>query len=284
MTYYNYNGVLFEENTPVAGVNSRALRYGDGLFETIKYGEGELLLGHYHIARLWKGMKKMYFDIPKHFTPDKLKEEISKTLQKNKHIGARIRMAILRGDGGMFDPKSHVPEYLIQSWQLPPHIEMLNSIGLNLCVYKAAYKACDSYCNIKHNNYLPYCMAALYAKEKHCADALLLNDKGRIADSSIANVYLIKGENIITPALAEGCIEGVMRNFLMKKLPGLGFSIKEGEVTEEMLLQADEVFLSNSIFNIRWVGQVGHKYFTPNKVIEIVDALHLAFPKIFHRD
>lgn len=51
-----------------------------------------------------------------------------------------------------------------------------------------------------------------------------------------------------------------------------------------MLLQADEVFLSNSIFNIRWVGQVGHKYFTPNKVIEIVDALHLAFPKIFHRD
>lgn len=82
MTYYNYNGVLFEENTPVAGVNSRALRYGDGLFETIKYSEGELLLEHEHFARLWKGMKKMYFDIPKHFTPDKLKEEISKTLQK----------------------------------------------------------------------------------------------------------------------------------------------------------------------------------------------------------
>lgn len=284
MNFFNYNGNLFEENTPVLGANSRALRYGDGLFETIKYSDGELLLEHEHFARLWKGMKKMYFDIPPHFTPDKLKEEIAKTLQKNKHSGARIRMAVFRGDGGMFDPKSHTPEFIIQSFQLPPHIEMLNSIGLNLCLYKAAYKACDSFCNIKHNNYLPYCMAALYAKEKQCADALILNDKGRIADSSIANVYIIKNGNIFTPALSEGCIEGVMRNFLIKKLPGLGFAIQEAEITEEMLLQSDEVFLSNSIFNIRWVSQVAHKQFTNNVVVKIVDALHREFPKIFHKD
>lgn len=284
MSYFNYNGNLFEEHAPVIGANSRALRYGDGLFETIKCLEGSLLLEQEHFARLWKGMKKMYFEFPPNFTPDKLKEEITKTLHKNKHSDARIRMAVFRGEGGMFDPKSHAPEYIIQSWPLPPRIEMLNSSGLILCIYKAARKACDHFCNIKHNNYLPYCMAALYAKENQCADALVLNDKGRIADSSIANIYLIKNSKIYTPALPEGCIEGVMRNFLLKNLPGLGFTIEEAEITEEMILGADEVFLSNSIFNIRWVSQIDQQHYSNAVVIKIVDALHRAYPKIFHKD
>ncbi|MFZ1527530.1 MAG: aminotransferase class IV [Ferruginibacter sp.] len=282
MNWYNYNGKLVNENTAVIGPNSRALRYGDGLFETIKYRNGQILLEDEHFARLWKGMEKMHFEFPKLFTPEKLREEINKTIQKNKHTDARVRMAIIRGDGGMFDPKNHLPNFIIQSWQLPPNIELLNSNGLNLCIYKEAYKACDAFCNIKHNNYLPYFMAALFAKEKQCNDAFVLNDQQRICDSSIANVYIIKDGVVHTPALTEGCIEGVMRYFLLKELPALGFTVKETELTEEMLLNADEVFLSNSIFNIRWVGQVEQKKYTNSHVQKIVDALHQNFPDIFH--
>lgn len=282
MNWYNYNGKLFDENTAAVGANSRALRYGDGLFETIKFREDEILLEDEHFSRLWKGMKKLQFEIPKHFSPEKLREEINKTIQKNKHTDARVRMAIIRGDGGMFDPKNHLPNFIIQSWQLPPNIELLNSNGLSLCIYKDAFKACDAFCNIKHNNYLPYFMAALYAKEKQCNDALILNSHGRICDSSIANVYVIKNGTIFTPALPEGCIEGVMRYFLMKELPALGFKITEAEITETILLEADEIFLSNSIFNIRWVGQVEEKSFENTSVQKIVEVLHDTFPKIFH--
>ncbi|MBN8835140.1 MAG: hypothetical protein ABS68_14105 [Niastella sp. SCN 39-18] len=282
MNYYNFNGKLFPEQEPALGPNSRAVRYGDGLFETIKYRNGQLLLQEEHFDRLWQGMRLLKFDIPAQFTPQLLKNEIERTVQKNKHTSARIRMAIVRGEGGMFDPKNHLPNYIIQSWQLPQKIELLNSNGLVLSIYRDGWKSCDSFCNVKHNNYLCYCMAALYAKEQFSNDALLLNNYGRICDSSIANVYMIKDEKIFTPSLSEGCIAGVMRNFLIQHLPVLGYPVEETQITEQMLYSADEVFLSNSIFNIRWIAHVGSYDYKNKKVVEMVNALHNACPGVFY--
>jgi len=125
-------------------------------------------------------------------------------------------------------------------------------------------------------------MAALYAKEQFCNDALLLNNYGRICDSSIANVYMIKDNRIYTPSLQEGCIAGVMRKFLIEHLPLLGYTIEETQITEEMINTADEVFISNSIFNIRWVGHIGSYEFANKKIIDMVNALHEAYPEVFY--
>ena len=62
---------------------SRGLRYGDGLFETLKLIDGRLIFSDEHFARLWSGMKVLQFQIPKHFTPEKLQDEIF-TLAKKK--------------------------------------------------------------------------------------------------------------------------------------------------------------------------------------------------------
>lgn len=281
MNHFNFNGKIFTGDTPVIGANSRALRFGDGIFETIKFKNNRLILADDHFSRLWKGMQLLQFDIPKLFTPEKLTEEILKVTAKNKHSPARIRLGIFRGNGGLYDAKNNSPDFIIQSWNLAEDNSILNSNGLQLCIYRDAQKNCDVFSNLKHNNYLPYFMGALFAKKNQCNDALILNNHQRICDSTIANVFMVKNEIIYTPGLKEGCVAGVMRKFLLQQLPALGYPVNEIAITEEILSEADEIFVTNSIYNIRWVAGIENKTYTSNYTQKIVDTLQQTNAAIF---
>ena len=257
MNYFNYNGKLLKEGTTIIGADSRALRYGDGLFETIKIKNGKIELADEHFARLWKGMQVLQFDVPKHFSPEKLEEQIIALAEKNTHqSGARVRLSIIRGDGGLFDAKNLTPYFIIQTWPLPEGNGEWNSNGLVAGIYSEVKKSCDILGNLKHNNYLPYVLAALQAKKEKWNDAILLNAAGNICDSTIANIFLVKNEIIYTPALSEGCVAGVMRQTLLQFLKANNYQMEERAVTEVELFAADEVFFTNSMYNIRWVQSI----------------------------
>ncbi len=261
--FFNYNGKFYKEGTPVIGPDSRALRYGDGLFETMKMKAGSLIFVDEHLARLWTGMRLLQIDPSKHFTPDLLEAEIIALAKKNNHDQvARIRLNVFRGDGGLYDAKNHRPNYIIQSWQLPEEAGRFNSNGLVIGIYEGAKKCCDPFSNIKHNNYLPYVLAALKAKQEKWNDALLLNTNGRICDSTIANVFIIKNEEIFTPALNEGCVAGVIRKQLIQHLRENNYVVNETEIERQFVLDADEVFLTNSSYNLRWVKQSGDSIYS----------------------
>lgn len=112
-------------------------------------------------------------------------------------------------------------------------------------------------------------MAAVYAKENKLNDCLVLNANGKIADSTIANLFLVKGDTIFTPALSEGCVNGVMRKYLLESLAASNYQVEETIVSAEDLLAADEVFLSNAINGIRWVQRFRNKIYSHMKTMEI---------------
>lgn len=262
MARFNFNGKIYEADTAVISADNRGLRYGDGLFETMKIKNGELILEDEHFARLWKGLQVLQFTIPKHFNPDKLQQEILTLAQKNQHENAaRVRVTVFRGNGGLYDAIDNFPNYIIQTWPLPDGNGELNSNGLDIGIYSSVKKTCDILSNIKNNNYLPYVMAALEAKKEKWNDAILLNSFGRICDCSIANIFLIKDEKVYTPSLGEGCVAGIMRKYLLDNFAVTGFSCTEKEITIEEILDADEVFLTNSIYNMRWVKSINEKSF-----------------------
>src|ERR1700743_2434155 len=104
MSYFNFNGKILPADTSTIGPENRGLRYGDGLFETIKMTNGKLLFEDDHFARLWKGLTILQFDLPKHFSPENLQEQIVALAKKNEHTtSARIRLNVFRGDGGLYD-------------------------------------------------------------------------------------------------------------------------------------------------------------------------------------
>jgi aminodeoxychorismate lyase len=262
MPWFNYNGKIYTSETAIIGAANRGLRYGDGLFETMKMKDGHLILEDEHFARLWKGMQVLQFTVPKHFNPDKLTAEVLQIAKKNGHEkAARIRITIFRSNGGLYDAADNFPNYIIETWALPEGNGELNSNGLYMGIYADVKKSCDILSNLKHNNYLPYVMAALQAKKQKWNDAVVLNSYGRICDSTIANIFLIKDAVVYTPALSEGCVAGVMRKFMIDQLAATGFTCNETAITVDELLNADEVFLTNSIYNLRWVKSINDNNF-----------------------
>ena len=269
MNCINLNGKIQAGDQPALLVSNRGYRYGDGLFETIKLINERILLEPYHFERLFSGLSLLQFDIPKLFTAGMLRGEILDLSKKN-GCGqrARVRVSVFRGNGGLFDEDKGL-QYVIECWPLDGSVNKLNDNGLVIDIFPGARKSCDIFSNLKSANFLPYTMAALYAKENKLNDCLLLNTNDNIADSSIANLFMIKDGIISTPALSEGCVNGVMRRYLLEKLKDAGFRIKETPVLPEDVENADEVFLTNAIKGIRWVKQFRNKIYTNATTAEI---------------
>ncbi len=276
-----YNGKLLSADEKIVGPGSRALRYGDGLFETMKWHQGNLILGKQHFTRLWEGAEALHLQIPKHLTEAKLITDINKLVAAEKISGlARIRLMLMRQDGGLYDCASHLADYVIQAWPLQEHT-MLNANGLSLGIFTDALKSADKFSSYKHNNFLPYAMAALHAQTNKNNDTIVCNTNHRVCDSTIANVFCIKNGKISTPAVEEGCVNGVMRNFIIHSLATQAIEVQEKPITPEELKDSDEVFLTNSIYNIRWVAEIEGKGFVNNYTAEIYNSLKKEFPAIF---
>jgi branched-chain amino acid aminotransferase len=237
-------------------------RYGDGLFETIKVINGGIQLASLHFLRLWNGMQLLQYKVPSLFTPFKLEQDILELCRKNAfEQAARVRLSVSRGQGGLFDNDNKL-HCVIECWPLDTLVDTLNENGLIIDVYDGMRKTCEVFSNLKSANFLPYVMAAHYSQEKKLNDCLVLNNKGNIADSTTANVFIVKGESIITPALSEGCVAGVMKEQVITVLKENKYTIKETSVSIADLQGADEVFLTNSIRPIRFVQSFREKVFS----------------------
>ncbi len=257
--FFIYNNKFYTSNSPVVSSANRGLRYGDGLFETIQSINGKILNAGFHFERLFSGLSLLQFDIPKHFTEGFILKKFSELCAKNKHKErVRIRLMIFRGNGGIFDPENHLPNYIIESWELPATC-VLNDNGLTVDIFPDVKKSCDSFSSIKSNNYLPYAMAALYAKKNKLNDCVVLNSFERICDSVIANVFIIKGNDIYTPPLSEGCVAGTMRRWMLEKCTRENYNVSEKMLTIDELLNADELFFTNAIYHIKWVKSFREK-------------------------
>ena len=267
--YLLYNGKFYKSSDPLVTADNRGLRYGDGLFETFKFSGGSIHLQEGHFERLFNGLQLLQFDCPVHFTPGKLASQVAALCAKNGHARARIRITIFRGSGGLYDPEDHFPHCIIQSWPLSDEGFPLNENGLVAGIYTVAKKRMDAFSNLKSNNYLPYAMAALHAKKQQWNEAFLLNTAERVCDATIANIFIIKNDCIYTCLLSEGCVDGIMRRFLLAQLQQQGFNVQEKAITVEDLYTADEVFLSNSIRGIRWVRTTGPATYTNQLTLQI---------------
>lgn len=266
----NYNGKILKDDSLLISPDNRSFRYGDGFFETIKVISDKVLLADYHFERLFSSLELLKFEKPSYLTGDYLHKQILELVEKNGHSkAARVRLTFFRGNGGLYDPENHFPNYIIQSWGLENTMAGLNENGLVTDIFPDAQKACDRYANVKSNNYLSYAMAALWAKEQKLNDAIILNSFGRVADSTIANLFIVKDGIIKTPALTEGCVAGVMRRYLLGCLKKEGIPFEETQISVEDVLQASELFLTNAIRGIVWVRQLRENTYQ-NKVASLL--------------
>lgn len=265
-----YNGEVIPAKTPIICAGNRGLRFGDGIFETIKMVNGAMPLFNLHMERLNNGLTVLNMQLPESYTADYISQTIQVLYNRNAIEGAaRIRLTVVRGNGTLFATEEHYASLIIQVEPLANDYLQLNEPGYTIDVCPGIQKSCDLLSNLKSNNYLPYVMAAQYARQHQLNDCLVLNAHNRICDGTIANVFRIHQNNIYTPHLAEGGVAGVMRKYLLTELPKAGYTVQEKICTPEDLEAATEVFLTNALYGIRWVGKFRNKVYT-NKLVTVL--------------
>ena len=256
--FLNFNGKMFRNDKLLISPDDKSFRYGDGCFETMKMVSGKIVLEAFHFERLFTSLQTLQINKPNYFITDVFKEEILDLAKRNHHKkSARIRLTISRGEGGLYENENNKPNYLIQTWDLNTSNNKLNENGLVMNVFSNARKICDDYSHIKNNNFLCYALGALWAKQHKLNDVVLLNPFDKVADSTIANIFIVNNGIIKTPALSEGCIAGVTRKYLLMLMREEGMPVEETSISVEELMSASEIFLTNSIFGIRWVKEMG---------------------------
>jgi branched-chain amino acid aminotransferase len=172
-----------------------------------------------------------------------------------------------RGDSGILKATNNYPHYIIETTRLDE--QELNKNGLVIDIFSDAKKSCDRFSNIKSNNYLHSAMAGLFAQKNNLDDVLLLNTYGRACETAIANLFIIKDNNIYTPPLSEGCVAGTMRRWMLEKFSQKKYLVAEKNILIEDVLDADEVFLTNAIQQMRWVKYFRGKKFGNKKTVEL---------------
>tara|TARA_R110002126_G_scaffold291495_1_gene453175 strand:+ start:4950 stop:5783 length:834 start_codon:yes stop_codon:yes gene_type:complete len=256
----NFNGeLLFEENIKLSTEN-RGFKYGDAIFETIKVTHHKIIFWEDHYFRLMASMRMLRMKIPMQFTLEFLEQEILKTVAvKDKAASFRVRLNVYRKDGGLYTPRTNEIDYLIDVKENTYSTKETYKVD----VFKDFYNYSGLLSTIKTNNRMLNTLASIYAKENDLDNCVLINEKKGVVEVTNANIFVIKGNTIKTPALTEGCIKGVLRQKVIEIIAkNLDYNIEETSISPFEIQKADEVFITNAIIGIQPVTHYKKKKFT----------------------
>lgn len=273
--YVNNNGELLENNGPTLEAANRGHLYGDGLFETIRVLNGAPINVEIHILRLIEGMTVLKMRVPSFFTTAFFTERIQELIDLSGiEKGGRIRLSIDRSRGGTYRPETNEATYFIEAYPIDTNEFTLNSIGWEVDLYTTIRKENNILANFKTKNGLVYVMGAIEAKEKGLDDMLITNSNGGVLESTGSNLFVVSNGILYTTGLDEGCLGGTMRMTVINLAIENGIKIYESSITPQNLLIADEVFLTNAINGIVWVGGYRTKRYTNTTSQKFVSLLN----------
>lgn len=273
--FVNNNGKVLENNGPTIEAANRGHLYGDGLFESIRILNGSPINVSVHIMRLIEGMAVLKLRIPSFFNDDFFTQRFQELIDKSEITeGGRIRLSVDRTRGGTFCPDSNEADYFIEVYPLENNPFVLNSKGWEVDLYTTIHQDKNILSNFKTKNRLVNVLGALEAKERNLDDVLLTNSKGGVLEGTASNIFVVSNNILYTPGLEEGCLGGTMRMSVINFALEHNIKVYESPITPQNLLIADEVFLTNAIRGIIWVGGYRTKRYQNTMAQRLVEMLN----------
>jgi branched-chain amino acid aminotransferase len=255
---------------------NRAFLYGDAVFETLKIVQGKVLFLEDHYFRLMASMRILRMEIPMNFTMEYFEEQLLSVVKSNGfEDAARARITIYRNDGGYYLPTTNTISFLIHTSSLENQAYVWEEKTCEVDLYKDFYISKQLISTLKTTNKVIHVTASIYADENGFDNCILLNDSKNVVEVLQGNLFMLQGNKLITPPVAEGCINGIMRKqvlALAKKVEGL-------EVVEEVispfdLQKADELFFTNVIKGIQSITKYRKKEFATTMANLLVQKLN----------
>lgn len=272
MINYNENYI----NKSDSDLLNRGFLYGDSVFESIRIVNNKIIFWEDHYMRLMSSMRIIRIEIPQSYTPDFFKLQITNTISKvNSSFTGRVRLTIFREGGGYYTPELSSPSFIVNCSVIDSEEFYLKDSEFKVDLFKDYYIQNDLLSNLKTNNKLINVLAGIYANENNLDNCILLNNKKNVTEFLNGNLFIVRGNKIITPNLDSGCLKGIMRKKIIeyvKLLPE--FSIEETVISPFDLLSANEIWLTNSISGIINVTNYRNKSFSNDIAKIFIDFLN----------
>ncbi|GAB4046445.1 aminotransferase class IV [Spirosoma litoris] len=249
-----YNSDILSENEFCLPANDRAFQYGDGLFETIRYENGQVWFWPDHFARLTAGMATMQLNRPDGFNSEAVEQHIRYLLSANELTNqtARIKIQVWRQAGGLYTPTTNDINVLITA-RAGQGFSLTEKAATG--IYDLFRLTPSPISAFKTLNALPYVLAGLYKQQYTFDDVILLDTNGNLAECLASNLFWYGNQTLFTPSLQTGCINGIIRRQLLRLAPSVGITVTEVTYKPAVLTQAEAVFCAN-VMGIQSLRQI----------------------------
>lgn len=246
------NGSLAPQDSPVIYANDRGLLLGDGLFETIKSVNGLLLHFECHYNRLKKSAVILDISLP--YSVDELKSYCEQLLTANQLMNqtAAIRITVTRGRSGRGISLASLSSTLLITAAVYDDSHTHKVIRMMITdIRRNEYSLLTT---LKTTQYLESIIARKHAQESGFDEGVMLNTKGLITESSVANLFFVKENKLITPPVSDGVFPGIMRQHILDDCVILSIPIEECSIAPADVPGITAAFQTNSLIGMQVIA------------------------------
>jgi branched-chain amino acid aminotransferase/4-amino-4-deoxychorismate lyase len=251
-------------------LDDRGLLLGDGLFETLLWRAGELVLGPEHHQRMTAAAAALGLPAP---AWNDFQERALGAVREAALLPARaaVRVTLTAGSGGrgLDRPAALAPRLFATA---APAIRPESSA--RLIVSSVRRNPASPASRFKTLSYVDSVAARREATLAGADEAVMLNVAGCVASAAAANVFWIKGEALFTPPPDAGALAGILAAQVRAAAERLGVETQEVYADLATLQSADTVFLTNSLIGVRpahWLGAPAPAHPLAGRIAEAVD-------------
>jgi 4-amino-4-deoxychorismate lyase len=241
-------------------LSDRGLNYGDGLFETMRVEAGGIPLLERHLSRLQSGCATLGIPL------DGIRALRLELARAGAGVGTGIlKLVVTRGSGGRgyAPPSAARTRRIISTHPIPDYPRAWYRHGVSVRLCTTALGSNPATAGLKHLGRLEQVLASM-EPAAGTAEGLMCDASGRLIEGIRSNVFLVRGDRLLTPDLADCGVAGVMRGWMMELAPSLGLEPVVTDLSTDDLVRSDEMFLSSSVFGLWPVREVrGLKVFEP---------------------
>lgn len=272
------NGEMVPKDKAVVSVFDRGFLYGDGVFETLRIYNGIPFMLDEHMGRLIAGLKALRFQK----LPAGIKVYASRVIEANKISNGILRITVTRGEvvAGIDPLACMEPTVAITATEGVPYPEESYLKGFRAVIANIKKDRNSPLCRVKSANFLTHILAKGEAVDAGVDEALMLNYEGFLTEATVSNLFLLKGNSLLTPSLESGILPGVTRRVVIDLTGQMGLEVKQREIRHEELYSADEAFLTNSLMEIMPLIEIDGQAISNGRPGKITARLHKKYVEL----